>query len=94
MNTIYLTGHNNFNNRGCEAIVRSTIKLLRENNKSTKFIVPSLNIQNDLVKWPEAKKHGLKFVKYQIPFILKILWKLQKVFNLTGYDILNYYPQN
>ena len=93
MKTIYLSGHNNFNNRGCEAIVRSTIKLLRENNKSTKFIVPSLNIEKDLVKWPDAKKHGVKFVKYQIPFILKIFWKLQKIFNLTGYDFLNYYPQ-
>ena len=93
MKTIYLTGHNNFNNRGCEAIVRSTIKLLRENNKSTKFIVPSVNIEKDLAKWPDAKKHGVIFVKYQVPFILKILWKLQKVFNLTRYEILNYYPQ-
>ena len=38
MKTIYLTGQHTFRNRGCEAIVRSTIKLLREYDKTFKFI--------------------------------------------------------
>ena len=56
MKTIYLTGHRNFNNRGCEAIVRTTIKLLNQHDKTLKFIVPSNNINQDIKQWPEAKK--------------------------------------
>ena len=48
MKTVYLTGHRNFNNRGCEAIVRSTIKLLKQHDKALKFIVPSNNINEDI----------------------------------------------
>ena len=94
MKTVYLTGHNNFNNRGCEAIVRSTIKLLKQHNKDIKFIVPSDNINRDIKQWPEAKKNGVLFVKYKIPFFLKALWKFQKIFNLSQFDILNYYPES
>ena len=49
MKTIYLTGHRNFNNRGCEAIVRTTIKLLKQHDKTLKFIVPSNNINQDSI---------------------------------------------
>ena len=94
MKTVYLTGHRNFNNRGCEAIVRSTIKLLKQNDKALKFIVPSDNLNEDIKKWPEAKKNGVIFVQFKIPFFLRILWKLQKYLQLSKYDILNYYPKS
>ena len=94
MKTIYLTGHNNFNNRGCEAIVRSTIRLLNQNGVNIRFFVPSNNLKRDIKHWPNAKNHGVIFVKYKIPFFLKVLWKLQKIFNLNNFDILNYYPKS
>jgi len=94
MKTVYLTGHRNFNNRGCEAIVRSTIKLLKQHDKALKFIVPSNNINEDIKQWPEAKNNGVIFVKFKIPIFLKILWKLQKFLHLSKFDILNYYPKS
>ena len=94
MKTIYLTGHNNFNNRGCEAIVRSTIKLLNQNCNSIRFIVPSNNVIRDAKQWPDAKKYGVIFVKYKINFFLKILWKIQKILNLNNFDFFNYYPKS
>ena len=93
MKTIYLTGHNNFDNRGCEAIVRSTIRLLNQHDETIKFFVPSNNLKRDIKKWPNAKKHGVIFVNYKIPFFLKVLWKIQKIFKLNNLDILNYYPK-
>lgn len=92
MITVYLTGQNNFNNRGCEAIVRSTIELLKRHNKKIKFIVPSNNINRDIKQWPDATKYGVLFVSYKIPYPLKVLWKVQKLLNLSKFDILNYYP--
>ena len=67
MKTIYLTGHRNFNNRGCEAIVRSTIKLLKQHDKALKFIVPSDNLNEDIKKWPEAKK--MELFLYNLKFL-------------------------
>ena len=94
MKIIYLTGHNTFNNKGCEAIVRSTIKLLKKNDESLIFIVPSKNIKRDMNQWPEAEKNGVRFIKYQIPLFLRIIWKIQKILNLCNYDIFNYYPKS
>lgn len=92
MKTVYFTGHNNFNNRGCEAIVRSTIKLLRQHNKDINFIVPSNNINRDVKQWPDSIKYGVLFVSYKIPYPLKVLWKVQKLLNLSKFDSFNYYP--
>ncbi len=94
MKTIYLTGQNNFDNRGCEAIVRSTIRLLNQHGNIIRFFVPSNNINRDIKQWPNAKNHGVIFVKYNIPFLLKFLWKIQKIFKLNNFDILNYYPKS
>ena len=94
MKTIYLTGHNNFNNRGCEAIVRSTIGLLNQHGEIIRFFVPSNNINRDIKKWPNAKNHGVIFVKYKIPFFLKVLWKIQKILKFNNFYIFNYYPKS
>tara|TARA_B100000212_G_C27355337_1_gene525605 strand:+ start:221 stop:1441 length:1221 start_codon:yes stop_codon:yes gene_type:complete len=94
MKTIFFTGHNTFNNRGCEAIIKSSIELIRKQNKSFKFIVPSKNIKQDINKWPEAEKMGVSFIKYQIPFFLRIFWKIQKTFKLSRFHSFNYYPKS
>lgn len=62
MTTIYLTGQNNFGNRGCEALVRSTVATLLEQNPGYKFMVPSLDILRDSVQWPDAAQSGVRFV--------------------------------
>jgi colanic acid/amylovoran biosynthesis protein len=59
---IYLTGQNNFGNRGCEALVRSTIDVVREQIPDATFIVPSLNIGLDSGQWPDASAYGVRFV--------------------------------
>ncbi|MFL2553974.1 MAG: hypothetical protein ACJ0S4_04690 [Candidatus Rariloculaceae bacterium] len=41
MKRIYLTGHHTFGTRGCEAIVRSTVGLLREYLGNVEVLVPS-----------------------------------------------------
>lgn len=58
----YLTGQTNFGNRGCEAIVRSTVKLLQQNFGACKTYVPSSDIARDRAQWPKAEDHGVIFV--------------------------------
>lgn len=60
--TIYLTGQNNFGNRGCEALVRSTVSTLRNQLEDVRFLLPSLDIARDSAQWPEAEANGVKFV--------------------------------
>lgn len=59
---IYLTGQNNFGNRGCEALVRSTVDVVRERIPGCTFRVPSLDIARDSAQWPEAGAYGVEFV--------------------------------
>lgn len=61
---IYLTGQNNFGNRGCEALVRSTIDVMRQRfGSDTRFLVPSLDIARDQAQWPDAANFGVQFVR-------------------------------
>ncbi|MRR49947.1 MAG: polysaccharide pyruvyl transferase family protein [Rhodocyclaceae bacterium] len=59
---IYLTGQNNFGNRGCEALVRSTIQVIREALGEVEFLVPALDAERDLRQWPDAAASGVRFV--------------------------------
>ena len=60
---IYLTGQNNFGNRGCEALVRSTVALLRQHlGDDVEVRVPSHDIPRDSAQWPEAAANGVTFV--------------------------------
>lgn len=69
----YFAGHSTFGNRGCEALVRSTIGLLRERVPSSTFIVPSSNIELDRRQWPQAEGSGVDFVAAP-PFPAVIKW--------------------
>ena len=60
--TIYLTGQNNFGNRGCEALVRSTVATLREQMPDVRFLVPSSDSLRDTAQWPDAAAWGVQFV--------------------------------
>jgi colanic acid/amylovoran biosynthesis protein len=98
---VYLTGQNNFGNRGCEALVRSTIFLLRKHLGDVRFLVPSLDIPRDSAQWPEAAEHGVTFVPAPVeppsyrtrgrlcrvlPFMKSFMWpSLKNLPNLEKY---------
>lgn len=59
---IYFAGHNNFGNRGCEALVRSISKLIRDKSPNVVFKTPSCEIKLDNAQWPNSKAEGINFV--------------------------------
>jgi colanic acid/amylovoran biosynthesis protein len=63
MTCIYFSGQRTFGNRGCEAIVRSTVRLLREHDPDMQFLVPSSHVERDAAQWPDAAQHGVTFVR-------------------------------
>lgn len=67
MKRFYLTGQRTFGNRGCEAIVRSTVLLLKEQLGDIKVLVPSNDIERDSAQWPEAAEQGVEFVQTYMP---------------------------
>lgn len=67
MKRFYLTGHRTFGNRGCEAIVRSTVAALRRTYGDVKALVPSDDSEGDSAQWPEAASCGVEFVKAYLP---------------------------
>lgn len=62
VSTFYLASQTNFGNRGCEALVRSTVELLRLAFGEVKVLVPSLDKARDSVQWPESAQAGVEFV--------------------------------
>lgn len=68
----YLAGQTNFGNRGCEALVRSTEKIIHADNKNSLLFCPLSNI-NDAKQWPEANYSGVEFVPSPI-FPRKLVW--------------------
>ena len=67
MKKFYLTGHRTFSNRGCEAIVRSTVDLLRNQFGPIVVFVPSEDIARDNAQWPEASSFGVEFTPAYFP---------------------------
>ncbi|KKN98776.1 hypothetical protein LCGC14_0144560 [marine sediment metagenome] len=63
----YMTGQRSFANRGCEAIVRSTVAILARNFGHVEFLVPSDDIALDKMQWPEAGEYGVRFVESYFP---------------------------
>lgn len=60
---IYLSGQRTFGNRGCEAIVRATVALMREHVSSAEFLVPSTDPARDGRQWPGAAEQGVHFIR-------------------------------
>lgn len=74
MKKFYLAGHNNFGNRGCEALVRSTVQMLSEKFGPSEFLVPSYDAAADGRQWPGHEAQGIRFVDVPVyPFNIK-LW--------------------
>jgi colanic acid/amylovoran biosynthesis protein len=62
MKRLFLTGQDSFGNRGCEAIVRGTVAMLRTVAEDVEFVVPSSIPELDQAQWPEAADHGVRFI--------------------------------
>ena len=78
MKKFYLSGQNNFGNRGCEALVRSTLELLKAEFGEVEVLVPSYRPDLDTKQWPNAEECGCRFVQAMpYPFELK-LWGLAR----------------
>ena len=62
MTVVYFAGQDSFGNRGCEALIRSSIKTIRQYMPEAVFLVPAKSAKQDAVQWPEAKNHGVTFI--------------------------------
>lgn len=81
MKRFYLSGQNNFGNRGCEALVRSTLQLLKAEFGEVEVLVPSFTPELDSRQWPDAEKSGCRFVRaVPYPIELKIWGRLRRLF--------------
>lgn len=58
----YLAGQTNFGNRGCEALVRGTAKMISSQLPGAKILCPLKDIARDSLQWNEADKLGVSFV--------------------------------
>ncbi|QID16772.1 polysaccharide pyruvyl transferase family protein [Nitrogeniibacter mangrovi] len=59
----YLAGQREFANRGCEALVRSTVQMLHEQfGSGIEIYCPSDRPDLDSAQWPSAAEHGVRFV--------------------------------
>ena len=67
MKRFYLSGQRTFGNRGCEAIVRSTVDLLHAQFGEIEVLVPSVDIAADRGQWPQASERGVRFVSAYVP---------------------------
>lgn len=80
MKRFYLSGQNNFGNRGCEALVRSTLELLRSEFGDVEVLVPSYRPDLDAKQWPDAETTGCRFVKAMpYPTELKVWGRLRRL---------------
>lgn len=62
MTTIYFAGQDNFGNRGCEALIRSSVKTIRQHMPDAKFLVPTKNREHDAAQWLDARKQNVTFI--------------------------------
>lgn len=57
----YLAGQSNFGNRGCEALVRSIVGLVRLKYQDANFLCPSIAPSLDKAQWLQASQQGVVF---------------------------------
>ena len=79
MKRFYLSGQRTFGNRGCEAIVRSTVGLLRGQFGDVEVLVPSVDIARDSAQWPDAADDGVQFVRAYLPAQARYWVNLQRL---------------
>lgn len=92
MKRFYLSGQNNFGNRGCEALVRSTLELLKAEFGDVEVLVPSYRPDLDSRQWPDAEKNGCRFVRAMpYPTELKFWGRARRILPFIKYLSLPHY---
>lgn len=73
MKIFYFTGHRTLKNKGCEALVRSTAGLINDyyGRGNVCIYVPSNNIEEDKIQFPDYEEYGIEFVSAYIPKITR-----------------------
>ena len=79
MKSFYFSGQRTFGNRGCEAIVRSTVALLRAQFGDIRALVPSVHVERDRAQWPDAADAGVSFVRAYLPRHARYWVNLQRL---------------
>lgn len=79
MKRFYLSGQRTFDNRGCEAIVRSTVDLLTEQFGEVEVLVPATDRGRDAIQWPQAAARGVRFVRAYQPQEARYWVQLQRL---------------
>ena len=71
---IYLQGQEHYGNRGCEALVRSTVEMLNNEFRNVEILVPSVHMESDLRQWPNAAKKGVQYTSAMSAVDSRVLW--------------------
>lgn len=66
-------GHEDFGNRGCEALIRSITAILADRDPVAEFMCPSKNPSRDERHWPDAGGSKVRFVAPSV-FPWKVRW--------------------
>lgn len=73
----YYLGQVSMANRGCEALIRSNTKIIRERYPDASFLCPSYDAARDVRQWPDAAAQGIEFVPVPaFPVPLKVYGRL------------------
>lgn len=73
MPTIYFAGQDNFGNRGCEALIRSSVKTIKQHIPEARFLVPSKDMLRDTAQWKDAANQNVSFIAAE-PIPSAIRW--------------------
>ena len=74
---IFFTGHETLENRGCEALLRSIIYLIKSEFNNVSFLIPSKNPKKDSLLW--GKDDSVKFFYSKVPLSIRIWAKIIKL---------------
>lgn len=72
LTVVYFAGQDGFGNRGCEALIRSSVKTIRQYIPDAAFLIPSRNAHQDLNQWPDSDKYNVTFIPAEpIPSVIR-----------------------
>ena len=71
---LLILGHHSLANRGCEALLRSTVQMIRSRHPKAQFLVPSVQPASDAGQWPQSQDQGVTFVEAPRSTVLLRAW--------------------
>ncbi len=92
MKRFYLNGIHSLENRGVDAIVRSTAALLKEQFGEIELFFPSNNVLLDQSLWPTSQEDGVYFIKLYSPFYRRPWQFIQRKLGLFLPNLLWPFP--